>query len=229
MSIHNDCLSIAGDLRTPDEVTARIFSRPASVGRRLLLLLCCIAVLHGCAEDEPTDADPSVERVETVETAEAWSVPMIDAAGLTELRQHTAEEGKVLVVDCWATWCGSCVLMFPHLHQAIKERGEGVVLVSLSFDEGGDLPEKAASFLEKQKATENAYRAAEGSDAKDAVADALSDSWDGGVLPAVFVYAPDGGVALEFTETRGDVEDWVAEIAAAVDASLPNAESSPGQ
>ncbi|MGB0769098.1 MAG: TlpA family protein disulfide reductase, partial [Phycisphaeraceae bacterium] len=178
-------------------------------------LLACVVLLVGCGDEKAEQAEDAAD-------ADGWILEVIDADKVTDLRANAAAQGKVLVLDCWATWCGSCVAMFPHLHEAIKERGEGVTLVSLSFDEGDALAKEAAAFLIEQDAWAEgtAYRAAEGSDAKDAVAAALSPNWDGGALPAVFVYKPNGSIALEFTETRGDVKDWVAEITAAVDASL---------
>ena len=149
-------------------------------------------------------------------------IPVVDAEAITTLRKEAVDAGKVLVIDCWATWCGSCVAMFPHLHKAMKERGDSVMLVSLTFDEGEDLTQKAAEFLTRQDAWEGALQAAEGSDAKNAIAAALSENWDGGVLPAVFVYKPDGTLSYEMLETRGEVPDWVNGIAAAVDAALPS-------
>ena len=147
-------------------------------------------------------------------------IPVVNADTMQALRRQAVLQKKVFVVDCWATWCGSCVAMFPHLHKAMKERGEGVTLMSLTFDEGEASIKQAGEFLTKQDAWDNAYLAEQGSEAKDALSNALSESWDGGALPAVFVYAPDGSVALEFTKTRGEVQDWVDEIAQAVDQVL---------
>ncbi|MEM9346569.1 MAG: TlpA disulfide reductase family protein [Planctomycetota bacterium] len=176
----------------------------------MIVCLLSAALLMGCDEEEVVETGPEP----------AMEITVLDAEGITKLRKQVAADGKVLVIDCWATWCSSCVEMFPHLHKAIKERGEDVVLASLSYDEGEASAVKAGEFLTEQDAWDNSYIATGGSDARDAIAEALSETWDGGALPAVFVYAPDGSVALEFTETRGDVQDWVNEITSAVDASL---------
>lgn len=189
------------------------------------LLACCLLV--GCDEGKPAtpaedvqpatfgSGDPLADKA-----AEARKIEVIDASGLSNLRALAASQDKVLVIDCWATWCGSCVQMFPVLHQAMKERGDEVMLISLSYDEGDDTIRQAAKFLTRQRAWANAYLAKPGSDAKDEIAKTLSDEWDSGALPAVFVYGTDGKPVYEMTETRGEVGDWVAAIAKAVDGAL---------
>lgn len=209
---------------------------------RWLVLMMAAALLAGCAESGP-DADqatpPDDEQTATPEggatpldepglrtaiddtdALPTQAIPVVNATTLNALRRQAAIQNKVLVVDCWATWCSSCVAMFPHLHHAMKERGDDVILISLTFDEGEESTEKAEQFLTQHDAWENAYQATPDSDEKDAIAKALSDTWDGGALPAVFVYKPDGTTAHEMLRLRGEVEDWVAEITTAVDRSL---------
>ena len=186
----------------------------------VFLLACFALLLTGCGEAKQADVATGPE---------VRSIPVADAEAITLLRKEAADAGKVLVIDCWATWCPSCVVMFPHLHKAIKERGDGVLLVSLTFDEGEAATQQAGEFLTRQDAWDNAYRAAEGSDATAAIAQALSDDWGGNILPAVFVYRPDGTTAYELLETRGEVQDWVDGIAGAVDSALQDADGSPGQ
>jgi len=58
-------------------------------------------------------------------------------------------KGKIVVVDIWATWCGPCRMVIPHLvklHAKYKDRG--VVVFGLNSDddaasgEGNDLVKK---------------------------------------------------------------------------------------
>ncbi len=45
-------------------------------------------------------------------------------------------EGKVLYVDFWASWCGSCQQSFPFLNQLAHEFGEqGLHIVGVNLDE----------------------------------------------------------------------------------------------
>lgn len=62
-------------------------------------------------------------------------------------------KGKVVLIDCWATWCGPCVASFPKLvekHQ--KYAGKGLSVISLSTDTPAD-GGKVIAFLKKQNAT----------------------------------------------------------------------------
>jgi len=57
------------------------------------------------------------------------------------------EEGKVYVVEFWATWCGPCISSMPHLAALQQQyRGRGVQIVSVS-----DEPLKTVTtFLERE-------------------------------------------------------------------------------
>ena len=64
-----------------------------------------------------------------------------------------AARGKVVLIDCWATWCGPCVASFPKLvekHQ--KYVGKGLAVISMSMDKTADAP-KVIAFLKQHKAT----------------------------------------------------------------------------
>ncbi len=53
--------------------------------------------------------------------------------------------GKVLYVDFWASWCGSCMQSFPFLNQLTHEFGDkGLHIVGVNLDEKVD---DALAFL----------------------------------------------------------------------------------
>lgn len=48
-------------------------------------------------------------------------------------------EGKLVLVDFWATWCGPCRLLAPELEKVLKENPEKLVLVKVNVDNEEEL------------------------------------------------------------------------------------------
>ena len=50
-------------------------------------------------------------------------------------------KGKVRLIDVWATWCGPCRMIIPHLNRLYdRYRGEGLVVIGVSVDSSpGDI------------------------------------------------------------------------------------------
>jgi len=68
------------------------------------------------------------------------------------------ENDKTYLIECWATWCTSCIAAIPHinaLHQ--KYQDKGLVVIGMNMLE--DSEEKAAAFV-KKKGDGMAYRVA---------------------------------------------------------------------
>jgi thiol-disulfide isomerase/thioredoxin len=113
-----------------------------------------------------------------------------------ELTKAIADQkGKVVLVDCWATWCAPCVKKFPHLVEMHKKYADkGLAVVSLSFDDPA-LPKQvddAKTFLiEKKSVMTNLLL-----DEEQGVG---FDKLNIGAIPAVFIYGPDGKEVKRFT------------------------------
>jgi len=59
--------------------------------------------------------------------------------------------GKVYVVEFWATWCGPCIVVMPHVSDLQDEyRDKGVTIIGFSAKDPNNTEEKVASFVEKR-------------------------------------------------------------------------------
>src|SRR5690606_15975565 len=123
-------------------------------------------------------------------------------------------QGKIVVVDTWATWCAPCVEEFPKLvalHEKYSQ--EGVVCVSVSAD-GAGVHDAAVKFLEAQQASFPCYRLTDSAEQE-----AWWEKWDLKSIPAVLVFGRDGQLARKFDMDDPDnqftyeqVEELVAEM-----------------
>jgi thiol-disulfide isomerase/thioredoxin len=65
-------------------------------------------------------------------------------------------QGKVVLVDFWATWCGPCREALPHIQNVAKKfRGQPLVILSVSLDSD---EQKWKDFIVKNEMTWPQYR-----------------------------------------------------------------------
>lgn len=77
--------------------------------------------------------------------------PVPDRPYAFRLKSHNGEffdsrdfAGRVILVDCWATWCGPCMALMPTLVELSQAHGNRLALVSVNVD---DEPDKALTKL----------------------------------------------------------------------------------
>lgn len=141
---------------------------------------------------EGASAQPAAEDVGT-----AVKVQFQGYEGVQELIK--SHEGKVVVMDCWSTWCEPCKKEFPGLVALHEKYGpDKVACVSVCFDYEGLKKEKpedyepaVLEFLREQRASFDNVIANEPSDE-------LYKKFDFPSVPAVFVYDRQGELAKGF-------------------------------
>ena len=146
-------------------------------------------------------------------------VRVVDKAGYDKV--IAANKGKVIVVDCWATWCVPCRKAFPKTVELSKSyANQDVVVVSLCFDEAvkGQAPESVKRFLALNDAYFENLLSSLDISADGADAFGIPD----GALPHFKIYGRDGKLFKVF-ESGEDKEFKHEDIEAAVKAALKTA------
>jgi thiol-disulfide isomerase/thioredoxin len=124
----------------------------------------------------------------------------------------TGHRGKIVVVDTWATWCGSCVEGFPKFVKlSRKYAGQEVEFISVSVD-GAGAHDAAQNFLQRKGAAFTNYRLED-------EGNAWWDKWEIKSIPVVMVFDREGNLARKFDMDDPDnqftyeqVEQLVAEM-----------------
>ena len=98
-------------------------------------------------------------------------------------------EGRVLLINIWATWCIPCKEEFPDLIKISNKYGEQIELIGISIDYPDEVESKIIPFLNKLKPNFINYVNAE----KDAerFINNLNPEWSG-AIPATFFYDSEG-------------------------------------
>ncbi len=117
------------------------------------------------------------------------SVDLVSKAELTKLRTNPSHQ--LMLVDFWATWCGSCVVEFADLEDTLRMySGRDFSLVTVS----ANMPDEKASvlrFLQKHHATSKNLLFS--SDDTASLQTAFDPKWDSAV-PYTILLSGDGKV-----------------------------------
>jgi peroxiredoxin len=151
-----------------------------------------VAVKHtgvfGCStkgKEKAADKEAALEKI----NQQPVSVEMISKSELTRLRGNPSHQ--MMLVDFWATWCGSCIVEFADLQNTLRMYGArdySVVTIA------ANMPDEKAGvlrFLQKQHATSRNYLF----DSQDTAAlqTAFDPKWDSAV-PYTILLSGDGKV-----------------------------------
>ncbi|HEX7077229.1 MAG TPA: TlpA disulfide reductase family protein [Candidatus Eisenbacteria bacterium] len=103
-----------------------------------LAALLATLLAGGCGGGAKTGGGPAAtaggSRGEIGKPAPSFTLPDLDGKSVAS----SAFQGKVVILDFWATWCPPCKEEIPHLvNLQAKYRDRGLAIVGLSLDAGG--------------------------------------------------------------------------------------------
>jgi thiol-disulfide isomerase/thioredoxin len=111
----------------------------------------------GAEKSGAKEAPTATSTGEAGKQTDAVEVAAVDVGLRTVDRKEfdeivTAQKGQIVLVDFWATWCSPCMEQFPHTVELWrKHRDQGLVVISVAFDEEEDEP-RVNKFLAAQGA-----------------------------------------------------------------------------
>ena len=104
--------------------------RIAACGLANFAALC--VVVAGCSQS--AEVTSTAIAPEAVPPSDRVEITLVDRAEFDAVLASL--RGKVVLVDCWATWCGPCVEQLPHSVELAKvHAADGLAVVTLDFDD----------------------------------------------------------------------------------------------
>jgi len=134
-------------------------------------------------------------------------VEKLDRPGLEKI--INGRNGKVLLLNIWATWCVPCREEFPDLVKIANKFGKDKVdVIGISTDFPEDLKSKIIPFLKKQKANFTNYVSAFKNDEE--LINFINKDWNG-ALPATVIF-DQAGKMNSFFEGKKSYADFADQL-----------------
>jgi thiol-disulfide isomerase/thioredoxin len=110
-------------------------------------------------------------------------------------------QGKPVVIDIWATWCGPCRQEIPHLVQFVNQYGkDGLIVIGLTIEDPQEDRNDVRDFVKQYKMN---YQVAF---APDGLYQFFSANTQRLLIPQTFIFGADGKVIRQligYNETKG--------------------------
>ncbi len=166
----------------------RINRRPGRSSFFLLMLFgFCLSLLLLSSCQNPSLRSNTQTPAANAKTASSLpKVTQIDAAGLKDLLKPN---GKPLLINFWATWCGPCREEFPDLVKIGTDNKDKIDLITVSLDEPSEIDGEVSKFLVEMRSESPAYLL-KTPDEGSAIA-LVSKDWHGG-LPFTVLFNAKG-------------------------------------
>lgn len=161
--------------------------------------LLALTLLFTACETTGATRPPGAAAVTVGAPAPALAGPRLDGAAF----DLTAQRGKLVLVDFWASWCEPCRRELPVLEALHREHAAGgLVVVGVSLDE------QQADAEEFLKQVQLSFPIVFDGDRS------LGKTWSPPKMPSVYLIERDGTIARVFEgEKPGQLDELRAEVA----------------
>ena len=142
--------------------------------KTVLSVLIVFVILSGCNKNE---TDQSYLNVETVNAKDLENI-------------LSAEKGKVVLLNIWATWCSPCTEEFPDLIKlADHYRSQEVKIIAISVNYPDEIDSKIVPFLKQAGVNFPVY--VQNYEKQEDLINQLNTEWSG-AIPASFLFGKNG-------------------------------------
>ena len=140
---------------------------------RVVSLILFFSIINYGQTDQPIQENPEVSEIT-----------------IDELNDKIKNrEGRVLLINIWATWCVPCKEEFPDMIKISDKYGEKIEVVGISIDYPDEVESKIIPFLNKLKP--NFINYVNGENDTERFINNLRPDWSG-AIPATFFYDSEG-------------------------------------
>lgn len=162
--------------RNHENVSLRLF---------VAIFLFCLSLISCESQTRTSNAGKPAANTETVSISPP-KVTQIDEQGLKHLLKPN---GRPLLINFWATWCGPCREEFPDLVKIGKDHRDKIDLITVSLDEVSEINGEVPKFLAEMRSESPAFLL-KTPDA-DAAINLVSQDWQG-ALPFTILFNAQG-------------------------------------
>lgn len=194
----------------------KITALPLFLSATLLITGCDTAGTAPAASAQKSTESAEDEAASPSGESAGVDVAIKDYEGIQQVIQ--GKQGRIVVMDCWSTYCPPCMKEFHNLVELHHEYPDDVACVSLNFDYTGgkgaapdDTRDDVIDFLKEKGATfDNMISSVPAEDLYQQM------GFKTAAVPAVFVYDRKGDLAKQFEGevSYADVRQLVADLLA---------------